>query len=173
MRDNIPVLTPSQALLIGFIVAPSLFLLSAYFTRATWRHILGALVGAGVYALVEYIWDRAAATYRWWTYPAWSANGQFPLTGYILAGIVGGGAMGLIGWRIIQRWQWKGLVAFLGFWAVYAIVHDYGGSQMFVSSHLMAIGSGLVPILANMLWYITGNALPQIPIWMIGETHSS
>ena len=166
-----PVLTPSQALLIGFIVAPSLFVLCAYFTKATSRHVLGAVLGVGVYALVEYVWDRAAAIYGWWTYPAWTANGRFPLTGYLLAGIVGGGAMGLIGWRIIRRWHGKGLAAFLGFWVLYAIVHDYGGSRLFASSNLMAFGPGPVPILANMLWYITGNALPQIPIWMIGETH--
>jgi hypothetical protein len=80
-----PILTPSRALLIGFIVAPSLFLLSAYFTQAARRHVLGAVIGAGTYSLVNYLWDRAAAAFGWWTYPAWSATGQFPLTGYILA----------------------------------------------------------------------------------------
>lgn len=50
-----PILTPSQALLIGLVVAPSLFAISAYFTHATRRHILGAVVGAGLYAGVNYI----------------------------------------------------------------------------------------------------------------------
>ena len=164
-----PILTPSQALLIGFIVAPTLFSLSAYFTRADRRHILGAVVGASLYAVVNYVWDRAAAVFGWWTYPAWSESGQFPLTGYLLAGIVGGGAFGLIGWHILQRWHWKGLAGFLLFWAVYAVVHDYGGSRLFASSNLMLFGPGLMPIIANVLWYITGNALPQAAIWLIGE----
>jgi len=41
-----PTLAPSQALLIGFVVAPTLFGLCAYFTRANVRRILGALIGA-------------------------------------------------------------------------------------------------------------------------------
>jgi hypothetical protein len=27
-----------------------------------------------------------------------------------------------------------------------------------------------VPILADVLWYITGNAVPQAAIWLIGES---
>jgi hypothetical protein len=165
-----PILTPSQALLIGFIVAPGLFLLCAYLTHASRRHILGAMVGASLYAFVNYVWDRAAAAFSWWTYPAWAASGQFPLTGYLLAGIVGGGAFGLVGWRIIRRWHWKGFAGFLLFWAVYAVVHDYGGSRLFASSRLMRFGVGPVPIVANMLWYVIGNALPPIAIWLIGDS---
>lgn len=44
------ILTPQQALLIGFIVAPSLFALCAHFTRANVRRITGALVGAQLIA---------------------------------------------------------------------------------------------------------------------------
>jgi hypothetical protein len=165
-----PILTPSQALIIGFIVAPTLFILSVYFNHATRRHILGALVGASLYAFVNYVWDRAAAAFGWWTYPAWTPSGQFPLTAYVLAGIVGGGAFGLVGWRIFERWHWKGFAGFLLFWAVYAIVHDYGGSRLFASSGLMLFGAGPMPIIANMLWYVMGNALPPIAIWLIGDS---
>ena len=165
-----PVISSSQALLIGFIVAPSLFMLSAYFTHATRRHILGAIVGAGLYSLINYLWDRVAANFGWWAYPAWSDSGQFPSTAYILSGIVGGGAMGLVGWRIIRRWRWKGFAGFLLFWAVYAIVHDYGGSLLFASSGLMLFGAGPMPVIAIMLWYISGNALPPIVIWLIGDS---
>ena len=165
-----PVLTSSNALFIGFIVAPSLFILSAYFTHATRRHILGALVGAGLYAAVNYTWDRIAAYFGWWTYPAWSTSGQFPLTGYILAGIVGGGAFGLVGWRIIKRWHWRGYIGFLLFWAIYALIHDYGGSVLFANSGLMQFGPGPIPIIADVLWYVTGNALPPIAVWLIGDS---
>ncbi len=167
---SVLILNPTQALMIGIIVAPGLFLLSAQLTRATWRHILGALVGAGSYAGVNYLWDRLAAANGWWTYPAWTASGQFPLTGYILAGIVGGGAFGLVGWRIIRRWHWMGLAGFLLFWAIYALVHDIGGSRLFASSNLMVFGPGPVPIIADALWYVTGNAVPQLPIWLLGES---
>jgi hypothetical protein len=90
--------------------------------------MLGAIVGAGLYAVVCYLWDRAAEVNGWWTYPAWSVSGQFPWSGYLLAGIVGVSAFSLFGWRIIQRWRWSGFAVFLLFWAEYAIVHDYGDS---------------------------------------------
>jgi hypothetical protein len=167
-----PVLLPSQALLIGFIVAPSLFGLSVFFTHASRRHILGALVGAGLYALVNYAWDQAAAAFGWWSYPAWSDTGQFPPAAYLVAGLVGGGAFGLVGWRIIRRWRWKGFAVFLLFWAVYAIVHDYGGSLLFASSRLMLFGAGPVPLIAIVSWYVTGNAVPPVVIWLIGDWRS-
>lgn len=167
-----PTLTSSQALIIGFIVAPSLFALAVWLTHATRRHVLGAVAGAALYAVVNFVWDRVAAEYGWWTYPAWSSTGQFPLVGYVLAGLVGGGAFGLVGWRIIRRWRWRGLAIFLFFWAVYAVVHDYGGSLLFASSGLMAFGAGPVPIIADVLWYVTGNAPPPVMIWLIGDWHS-
>jgi len=164
-----PVLSSSQALRIGFIVAPALLILCAFLTHATFRHILGAIVGAFLYSAVNYAWDHVAAHFGWWTYPAWSENGQFPLTGYLLAGIVGGGAFGLVGWRIIRRWRWRGYLGFLLFWAVYALIHDYGGSRLFASSRLMVFGPGLVPILADVFWYISGDALPPLVVWLIGD----
>jgi hypothetical protein len=164
-----PILAPSQALLIGLIVAPSLFILCAYLTHATRRHMLGAMVGGLLYTMINYSWDRAAAAFGWWTYPSWTASGQFPLTGYLLAGIVGG-AFGLVGWRVIRRWGLKGFAVFLLFWAIYGFIHDYGGSRLFASSGLMVFGKGFVPIIANMLWYVIGNAAVQAPIWLIGES---
>jgi len=163
------VLTSSQATLIAFIVAPGLFLLSAWLTHATRRHLLGALVGACLYAGLNFLWDHFAAAFGWWNYPGWSASGQLPWMIYLLAGLVGGGAGGLVGWRIIRRWRWKGLAGFLLFWVFYALVHDVGGSHLFASSNLMQFGAGSVPILMDILWYVTGNALPQTAIWLIGE----
>lgn len=167
---NMPILTPSNALIIGFIVTPGLFLLSAYFTHATRRHMLGALVGALLYASVNYSWDRIAAAFGWWKYPAWSATGQFPLTGYVLAGFVGGGAFGMVGWSMIKRWHWIGYAGFLSFWAFYALIHDIGGSRLFASSSLMVFAPGPIPIIADMFWYVTGNALPPLLVWLIGDS---
>ena len=165
-------LTPSQALLIGFIVAPTLFALSAYFTRANMRRIVGALVGAAAYGAINYGWDQVAAGLGWWSYPAWLGTGRAPLTLYALAGIVGG-AFGLVGWRIVRRWGWRGVVGFLLFWAVYAMVHDYGGSKAFASSQLMIFGPGLMPIIAIVLWYITGNAASLLAVRLIGGPASA
>ncbi len=160
-------LTPRQALLIGFIIAPILFALCAYFTRANVRRIAGALVGALAYGSINYGWDQVADHLGWWDYPAWLGTGRAPLTLYVLAGIVGG-AMGLIGWRLVLRWGWRGLVGYLLFWAIYAVAHDYGGSKAFANSQLMVFGPGLLPIIADILWYITGNAATLIAIRLVG-----
>ncbi len=162
-----PTLTPSQALLIGFVVAPIIFTLCAYFTRASVHRIAGALVGGVAYSALNYVWDQAAFLYGWWTYPAWLGTGRAPLTLYALAGIAGG-AVSLIGWRIVRRWGGKGLVGYLLFWVVYAFVHDYGGSQAFASSQLMVFGPGLTPIIADMLWFITGDAAALLATLIIG-----
>jgi len=76
--------------------------------------------------------------------------------------------MGLIGWRIVRRWGWRGLLGFLLFWAAYAVVHDYGGSKAFASSQLMVFGPGLTPIIAVILWYVTGNAATLLAIRIVG-----
>ena len=76
--------------------------------------------------------------------------------------------MGLIGWRIVRRWGAKGSVGFLLFWAAYAVVHDYGGSKAFASSQLMVFGPGLLPIIAIILWYVTGNAAVLLAIRLVG-----
>jgi hypothetical protein len=34
---------------------------------------------------------------------------------------------------------------------------------------LMVFAPGLLPILADMLWYLTGNAVPQAAIWWLGR----
>ena len=56
-------LTPSHALLIGFIVAPILFALCAYFTGANVRRIAGSLVGAAAYGAINYGWDQVAVRF--------------------------------------------------------------------------------------------------------------
>ena len=160
-------LTPQQALLIGSIIAPLLFGLCAYFTRANVRRIASAVVGAAAYSAINYAWDQVAERLGWWSYPAWLGTGRAPLTLYFLAGVAGG-AMGLIGWRIARRWGWKGVVGYLLFWTAYAVVHDYGGSMAFASSQLMVFGPGFLPLLADMLWYVTGNAAVLLAIRLIG-----
>jgi hypothetical protein len=171
--DAMFTLTPSQAQLIGFIVAPTLFLLSAYFTRARPRRIAGALVGAASYTAVNIALDRIAASRGWWSYPAWSTDAQFPLTTYLLAGLVGGGAFGLVGWRVIRRWDGRGFAFFLLGWAVYAVLHDYGGSRLFASSGLMVFGPGLVPIVAIIFLYLIVNSVPQAAICLVAGPPTS
>ena len=94
------VLTPAQALLIGFIVAPSLFALSAYFTRAARKRVIAALFAAVAFGLANLVWDQVAFRMGWWSYPAFQKNDWWMLL-YLPAGLVSGGAFGLVGASLV------------------------------------------------------------------------
>jgi hypothetical protein len=157
-----PTFTPSLAFTIGFIVAPVLFALSAYFTRASVRRIAAAVVAAVAYAALNILWDRAAAAAGWWVYPfAPSWIDTAPL--YIPAGLVAGGAFGLIGWRVNRRWPGgRRLLVFLLAWGVWGVIHDYGGLAITGATNLMTFGPGVAPVIADFFTYISCGALAQL-----------
>jgi hypothetical protein len=162
-----PTLTPSQAVILGFIVAPILFVASAYFTRATPRRILGGLAGGVAYAVSTFGWDRVAAGIGWWYYPFDPTVSGQVLALYAPAGLVSGGAFGLIGWRVTRRFGKRGLAAFLVAWGVWGTLHDVGGSALFASSHLMIFQPGPIPVAAAFLNYATCGALAQLAVWLV------
>ena len=161
-----PVLPPQQALLVGFIVAPFLFGLSAYFTRANRRRILAALVAALAFGLGNLLWDQVAFRAGWWSYPAFQKNNWWPIL-YIPSGIVAGGAFGLIGWRVARRYGMAGFALFILFWSIWGIIHDFGGGAAFQSSNLMVFASGSVPVIADGILYATCQLLAQGTLYLI------
>ena len=71
--------------------------------------------------------------------------------------------------EIVRRWpKGRGLVGYLLFWVAYAVVHNYGGSKAFANSQLMVFGPGLLPIIADMLWFVTGSAAVLLAIRLVG-----
>lgn len=162
-----PVVTPVQALGIGWVVAPLLFLASAYFTRASRRRIVGALAGAMAYAALTYLWDLVAAVAGWWHYPFDPTITGRMLALYVPAGLVAGGAFGLVGWRSTRRFGWQGLAVFLLGWGLWGAVHDIGGSAVFASSQLMVFASGLTPVVADFLNYASCGAVAQLAIRLV------
>lgn len=74
---------------------------------------------------------------------------------YIPAGLVAGGAFGLVGWRLTRRYGRTGFVLFILLWSLWGIIHDFGGGAAFQSSNLMAFASGPVPILLDGTLYAT------------------
>jgi hypothetical protein len=168
-----PTLTPSLAFIIGFIVAPVLFALSAYFTRAPARGIIGALAGAVAYSTLNIIWDRLAAAAGWWVYP-FASTWVDTLPLYIPAGLVAGGAFGLVGWRVSRRWpKGRGLVAFLLVWGVWGVIHDFGGLAITGATNLMTFGPGLAPVIADFLTYVTCGALAQLAMRLVAGPASA
>jgi hypothetical protein len=153
--------TPTLALTIGYIVAPILFALSAYFTRATTRRISGALAGAVAYGALNFIWDRVAAATGWWVLP-FASSWFDTLPDYIPGGLVNGGAFGLIGWRVIRRWPGgRDLIGFLLAWGVLGVLHDYGGLAATGATNMLTFEPGFAPVAADFLTYTTCGALAQ------------
>ncbi len=151
-----PTVSPAQAILIGLIVAPGLFALCAFFTRASLRRTASGLAGVIAFGVLQYAWDRLAAIAGWWSYPGYntSASMPMPLAIYLFSGLVYGG-FGLIGWRVARRYGWKGLLAFLAAWSLWGFIHDTVGSSLFSSSQLMVLGPGVIPLLTDFLVYTT------------------
>ena len=160
-------ITPSLAFTIGFIVAPVLFVLSAYFTRAQPPRIAAALVGAVAYSALNIIWDRVAAAAGWWVFPfAPTWVDTVPL--YIPAGLVAGGAFGLVGWRVSRRWPGgRGLLVFLLVWGVWGVIHDFGGVALTRATNLLTFGPGPAPIIADFFTYVTCGTLAQAAIRLV------
>jgi hypothetical protein len=164
-----PTLTHTQTLIIGMIVGPLLFVASAYLTRARGRQILGGAAGAVAYGLATFTWDQVAAIAGWWHYPFDpQATGQV-LTLDLIAGVVAGGAFGLLGWRLTGRFGWRGLAGFLVAWSIWGAVHDVGGSALFADSNLMIFSRGLGPVVADLLNYATCGALAQLAIRLVAR----
>ena len=167
--NKMPTLSPSQVILIGIFVAPAIFALCAYFTRAGLRRIVRGLAGVVAFSLVQYLWDRAAAVIGWWTYPGYgtASNLPMPVTMYLFSGLVFAG-FGLIGWRIGRRFGWRGVLAFLVAWSLWGFSHDIIGSSLFSSSQLMVIEPGVAPRIADFLVYATCMAAVLMTIRVLG-----
>ncbi len=162
-----PILAPGTALAIGAIVAPFLFLISMHFTRATRPRALAAIAASVAFGLVNILWDQLAFRQSWWTYPAFARSGVLWLL-YVPSGLVAGGAAGLVGWRIIRRFQTPGLLLFLAVWTLWGVLHDFGGAYFFKDSALMAFAPGSAPVMADAALYASCEAIALAVIRLAG-----
>jgi hypothetical protein len=161
-----PLLTPQRALQIGFVVAPLLFALSAYFTRANRERIFAALLASLAFGLANLVWDQIAFRAGWWSYPAFQKIHEWMLL-YIPAGLVAGGAFGLICWRVTRRYGTVGFILFILLWSSWGIIHDFGGGAAFQSSNLMAFAPGPVPMLLDGTLYATCQLVAQATMRLV------
>jgi hypothetical protein len=167
-----PTITPQQALLIGAIVAPLLFGLSAYFTRANRKRIRAGLVAGLAFGIGNVLWDQVAFRAGWWSYPAFEKLDWWWAL-YLPSGLVAGGAFGLIGWRVDRRYGPKGLALFILTWSLWGVLHDFGGVAAFGSSNLMEFAPGLLPLIADAGLYASCQLLAQGTLRLIGGPASS
>ena len=96
----------------GLLATLVLFAVIAFLTRATWQRIVGVLISSVPIIFLVMLYDKIAGQLGWWHYPS-LVSGSAPLAWYIAAALFYGAALGLIGWRVIRRWSWSGLVVFI------------------------------------------------------------
>lgn len=146
-----------------------MFVVIAFFSRAGVRRILGVLLAAIPVIPMVMFYDKLAAQFGWWYYPAVTAASA-PLAYYVASALGYGAAFGLIGWRAIRRWKMRGLLAFLLLFALFGVARDYAYS---VTTQFIAFGPGSVPLLADLFSYTSAAVVVQLLMrWIAGPAQS-
>jgi hypothetical protein len=151
-------MTTQQFILIDCVC---LFLLgvATYFTRATLRRLLGALVGGVAATLLGVGFDVAGHSLGWWHYVGVTTPYGPPLM-YVALGLWYGAGVALIGWRITRRYGWQGQVAFIGGMAVYGPIRDYVGVAL-SKNRLQVIAPGIMPVVGDVILWASVIAAAQ------------
>jgi len=156
-------------LLLSLLITTLLFAVIAFFTRATRRRIAGALIAAIPIVPLVMFYDAIAARLGWWRYPS-VITGAAPLAWYLAAALGYGAAFGLIGWRVIRRFGWRGLVVFLIALAAFGVARDVTYAR---TTNLIEFGPGPLPLLADFFAYASAAALVQILIYALAGAPSA
>jgi hypothetical protein len=121
-----------------------------YFTRATARRLVAALVGGAVAALLAMGAIALSEALGWWRIPFASTPYFLPL--FYLGLSISLTPIYLVTWRLTRRFAWRGLALFLCFVAVIGPPRDYLIAARF--PRWMVFAPGLAPILADAVTYI-------------------
>ena len=121
-----------------------------YFTRATARRVVGALVGGAAVGLMALGSITLCEALGWWKIP-------FASTPYFAVIFYGGVAITcspiyLITWRVARRFGRRGLAVFVTIVAIVGPPRDYLYAATFPK--WMVFGPGVAPILADSITYI-------------------
>lgn len=143
-----------------------IFILFAFFTRASWRRVGAVLVSSIPIIFLVMGYDKIAAQFGWWWYPS-VMTGSAPLDWYISSALIYGASLGLIGWRVIRRWSWTGLVVFLIVFTAFGVTRDYIYST---TTSFIRFGPGLIPLLADCFAYASSALIVQaLMYWLAGR----
>jgi len=121
-----------------------------YFTRATARRIIGALIGGASAGLLGLGAIALCKTLAWWQIPFSSTPFFLPLFYVGLA--VSLTPIYLVTWRLARRFRWRGLAVFIGSVAVIGPPRDYLIAATFPK--WMVFAPGVTPILADAVTYV-------------------
>jgi len=133
-----------------------------YFTRATVRRLMGAVVGGAAAGLLGLGAITLCEALGWWRVP-------FASTPYVLALFYLGLSISLmpiylVTWRVARRFGWSGLAVFIGIVTIIGPPRDYLIAAMFPK--WMVFAPGVRPILADGATYagivVLGHAVMRL-----------
>ena len=133
-----------------------------YFTRATARRILGAVIGGAAAGLLGLGTISLCEAVGWWRVPF--ASTPYFLTLFYLGLSISLMPIYLVTWRVARRFGWRGLAVFIGIVTIIGPPRDYLIAAMFPKWMVFAHGVG--PILADGVTYagfvVVGHAVMRI-----------
>ena len=121
-----------------------------YFTRATVRRVVGALVGGAAASLMALRVIALCEALGWWRVPF--APTPYFLTVLYLGLAISCSPIYLVTWRLARRFGWRGLAVFVGIVAVVGPPRDYLYAATF--PRWMVFSPGIAPILADSAAYV-------------------
>ena len=116
-----------------------------YFTRATTRRVMGALVGGAVAGLLGMGAIALCEALGWWRIPFASTPYFLPL--FYLGLSISLTPIYLVTWRLARRFGWRGLAVFTGIVTVIGAPRDYLIVAIFPK--WMMFAPGVAPFLAD------------------------
>jgi hypothetical protein len=134
-----------------------------YFTRATARRVVGALVGGAAAGLLGLGAIALCEALGWWRVPFASTPYFLPL--FYLGLSISLTPVYLITWRVARRFGWRGLAVFLCAVAVIGPPRDYLIAATFPK--WMVFAPGGAPILADAATYVGIVALGHAVMFLV------
>ena len=156
-------MSPQQLLLVGAGVHLVYLCAAVYFTRATARRVLGALVGGVAVAAVGYGVELACQALGLWYYPS-DDTGRGPLLMYPSLAFLWA-TLALIGWRVVRRFGWRGEVVFLAAVALLGTLRDYFVAGQALGAIVLA--PGVTTVLVEIVCWAGQTALTQALMWLV------
>ena len=133
------------------------------------RRVVGVLLAAIPIIPMVMVYDKIASQFGWWYYPSVTAASA-PLAWYVAAALGYGAAFGLVGWRVIRRWETRGLLTFLMLFALFGVARDYAYSM---TTQFIVFGPGPLPLLADLFAYGSAAVVVQLLMgWIVGSARS-
>ena len=156
-------MSPQQLLLVGMGVYLAYLCAAVYFTRASVRRVLGALVGGVVVAVFGFGVELVCQALGQWHYPS-DDTGRGPLLMYPSLALLWA-TLALIGWRVMRRYGWRGEAVFLASVALLGTLRDYFVAGQALGAIVLA--PGVTTVLVEIVCWAGQTAMAQAWRWSV------